>query len=115
MPASRRLLCLLAVPAVTLVACGGNSDKDKISAIIKDGNNNPSSVCDHLDATLLKAIGGKAGCKKAAAGQPKDKTTTISDLKVDGDKASATVKDKSGSTTVKFVKDSGTWKVTAGK
>jgi len=112
MPRPHRFLSLLAVPALTLAACGGGgSDKDQITEIIEEGNANPSSVCNHLDAELLKQIGGKDGCEKAAKGQPKDASTKIDSLKIDGDKATAKVKDKSGASTITFVKQDGDWKV----
>jgi hypothetical protein len=116
MSRQHRFLSLLAVPAVTLAACGGgdgDSDKDKLTKIINDGGTNPASICDHLDTALLKQIGGADGCKKAAASEKKDDTTKIDSLNVDGDKATAKVTDKSGATTISFVKQDGDWKVTA--
>jgi hypothetical protein len=113
----RQFLSLLAVPALTLAACGGSGggggDKDKLTTIINEGGTSPASICGHLDAALLKQIGGVGGCKKAAAAQPKDRSTKIDSLKVDGDKATAKVTDKNGSTTITFVKQGGNWKVTA--
>jgi hypothetical protein len=121
MPRPRRSLALLVVPALTLAACGGgsddggggNSDKDTLTTIIDEGSSNPASVCDHLDAALLKQIGGAAGCKKAAASEPKGGSTTIDSLKVDGDKATAKVTGRNGATTITFAKQDGEWKVTA--
>jgi hypothetical protein len=123
MPRPRRSLALLVVPALTLAACGGggdgggggggNSDKDTLTTIINAGSSNPASVCDHLDAALLKQVGGAAGCKKAAASEPKGGSTTIHSLKVDGDKATAKVTGRNGATTITFAKQDGEWKVTA--
>lgn len=115
MPHNRRFLSLLAVPAITLAACGssGKSDKDTLTDIITKGGSNPVSVCDHLDAALLKQIGGAEGCKKAAANEPKGDKTKINSLNITGDTATAKVTDKKGSTTINFVKKDGDWKVTA--
>lgn len=116
MPRPRHLLLALTVPAVAFSACGGGgtSDKDKLTSIINEGGKNPVSVCDHLDATLLKQIGGKAGCVKASKGQKGDSNTKIDDITVTGDKAVAKVHDEKGKkTTITFKKVGGDWKVTA--
>lgn len=113
MTPSRRMLSLLAVPAVALSACGGGkSDKDKLTDIIKEGGKTPSSVCDHVTDALLKQLGGKDACVKASKSQPGDDSTKIKSLKIDGEKATASVSDKSGANTIKFVKEGGDWKVT---
>lgn len=110
-----RLLAAVTVSMLTIAACGGggDSDKDTLTDIINEGGKNPASVCDHLDAPVLKALGGEAGCKKAAAAEPADDTTKINSLKIDGDKATAQVTDKDGKNTINFVKKDGDWKVVA--
>jgi hypothetical protein len=113
---SRRLLSLLAVPALTLAACGGgggDSDKDKLTSIINDGGKNPSTICDHLEASLLKQLGGKDGCVKASKSEKGDDKTKIDSLDVTGDTAVAKVHDDNGKTTINFKKVDGDWKVTA--
>ncbi len=112
MPAPRRLLYLLAVPAVTLAACGGSSDEDKVTKIIKDVNSDPASVCDHLDDAALKQLGGKAGCVKAAKSAPRDASTKVDDVSVDGDTATVKITDKTGASSVTLKKVDGDWKVT---
>ncbi len=112
---SRGLLCLLTVPALTLAACGGggDSDKDKLTSIIKEGGKNPATICDHLEASLLKQLGGKDGCVKASKAEKGDDSTEIDSLKVTGDTAVAAVHDKKGKTTINFKKVDGDWKVAA--
>lgn len=116
MPKTRAvLITLLAVPMLALGACGGddgNSDKDTLTKIIKDGNSKPATVCDHLTDALLEQIGGAEGCKQAAAQQKPDDSTDITSLEIDGDKATAKVKDDDGDNTIQFVKQDGEWKVT---
>jgi hypothetical protein len=112
----RHLMLALAVPAVAFSACGGggNSDKDKLTSIINEGGKNPASICDHLDAVLLKQIGGKAGCVKASKSQKGNSNTKIDDITVTGAKAVAKVHDEKGKkTTITFKKVGGDWKVTA--
>jgi hypothetical protein len=114
---SRRLLLLLTVPALSLAACGGgsggDSDKDKLTSIIEEGGKNPSSICSHLEASLLKQLGGDEGCKKAASSEKGDDSTEIDSLAVTGEKAVAKVHDKTGKTTINFTKVDGDWKVSA--
>jgi hypothetical protein len=111
----RRLLLLLTVPAITLAACGGggDSDKDKLTSIIEEGGKTPSSICDHLEASLLKQLGGDEGCQKAASSEKGDDSTEIDSLDVTGEKAVAKVRDKTGKTTINFTKVDGDWKVSA--
>lgn len=113
----RLLLVAVAVPALALTACGsktkGNSDKDALTSIIEKGGSNPASVCDHLDAPTLKAIGGKPGCLKASAGQKPDTTVKVNSLTVTGNTATAKITDKKGPQTIKFVKVGGDWKVSS--
>lgn len=114
---SRKLYAALAVPALTLAACGssgGGSDKDKITSIVNGVAKDPSSLCQHMAPALLKQIGGDAKCKAAAKADPTgpDKSTKVESIKITGDTAVANVKDKSGKTAVKFVKVGGDWKLT---
>lgn len=115
MRSPRLLAGLVTVPLLTLAACGdsGSSDEDTITKIIKDGGANPATVCDNLDPTLLKQLGGKAACLTAAKGEKGDDSTKVDSLKVDGETATAKVTDKDGPTTIKFKKIDGDWKVTA--
>ncbi|HEX2086503.1 MAG TPA: hypothetical protein VHF89_12535 [Solirubrobacteraceae bacterium] len=109
-----RMALLLAVPALALGACGGDSDEDEIKAIIEDGAENPSSICDNATKRVLDQLGGsEESCKKAAEGEEgSDKPDDI-DVEVDGEKATAKFKDEDGDNTVRFVKEGDTWKVDA--
>lgn len=115
---SRTLATLAVVPLTFLAACGGggSSDKDKITKIIKDGGKDPATICDHLDPTLVKQLGGLAGCKKAAkAADNGDKSVDIKSVDVKGDAATAKIKGASGDQTISFIKKSGDWVVTQTK
>jgi hypothetical protein len=112
---SRKLYAALAVPALTLAACGGgggNSDKDDITQIIKDGGKTPASLCEHMTDRLLKQIGGADACTAASKsdGTP-DANIKVDSLKIDGDKATATITDKTGKNTAKFVKTGDEWQL----
>lgn len=110
----RASILLLAVPV--LAACGGDSDEDQISDIIKKGATDPSSVCDNATDKVLKQVGGSVeACQKAAkassdqnSGEPKDL-----EVEVDGAKATARFKDEDGDNDLRFVKDGDTWKLDA--
>jgi hypothetical protein len=122
---SRSLSLAASVVAVSLLsACGGGakSDKDQLTALIKDVGNNPASLCDkYATAALLAEAGGKAACDKAAADPSnKDPNTKINSITVNGSSATASVTDEAGAskgqtTHISFTKVGGDWKVsTAG-
>jgi hypothetical protein len=102
-------MCLVA-PAFALSACGGTSDEDTITQIVKDVGDKPAVLCDHLSDKLTKDIGGAASCKDAAKGEKPD-PADVESVKIDGEKATAKVKDSDGLTTVGFVKQDGDWVV----
>ena len=107
-------LSVLVVPVLALSACGGGgkNDKDKITDIVNQGSKDPATICDHLAAAPLKALGGKAKCLVASKAGDADANFKISSVTIDGDKASVKGKGKEGSQTIKFVKEDGDWKVT---
>ncbi len=110
------LALLLVVPAFALGACGGGgSDKDKVKSLIENVSKDPANLCDHATADLLKQVGGKTGCEKAAKGAPKETDITVNSVDINGDKATAKVtakaKGKSDDQTVKLVKEGGDWKI----
>ncbi|MGI8750400.1 MAG: hypothetical protein ACR2J6_07615 [Thermoleophilaceae bacterium] len=94
-----------------LSACGG-SDEDDVKSIAEQVANSDEKVCDHVTGDFLKALGGsKKKCRESAkqdtgAGKPK-----VKDVKVDGDKATATLTDGRTKATLRFAKDGGDWKV----
>ena len=98
--------------ALAFSACGSDSDEDKIKDLVKEVDDNPTALCDNATKELLAQLGGKAGCE-ALAKTNKDESgdSEVSNVKVDGDNATATVKDDSGNSTVTFQKVDGDWKV----
>ena len=112
-PRRHALPALLALP-LALSACGGKSDKDKITSIVKDGGKDPVTVCDHASKAFLAQVGGdKAACVKAAKADPsgKDPNVKIDSIKISGDSATAAITGNQGHQTISFVKESGDWKV----
>lgn len=112
---SRRYSAVLLAPLLTLAACGGgggNSDEDKIKDIINGVAKDPSTLCDHITPELLKGVGGsKAKCVEASKGGTKNAKIDITKVEVKGKNATATVKDKNGSSTLKLVKAGDDWQV----
>jgi hypothetical protein len=111
-------ICALALCAGALSACGGSSDKDKITSIIKTVGKNPSSLCDkYATPQLLQTAGGKASCDQASkAPGAKDPNVKINSVSVNGSNATAKVTsengpDKGKAVTITFVKQGGSWKV----
>lgn len=112
---SRRYSALLAVPALTLAACGGGggkSDEDTIKDIVNGFAKDPATLCDHLTPELLKGVGGtKAKCVEASKAGKKNQKIDITKVDVSGSKATVTVKDKTGTSSLKMVKADDTWQV----
>jgi hypothetical protein len=109
----KRFLAVAAVgSAFALAACGGgDSDEDKIRDLVKEVDDNPSALCDNATKELLAQLGGKAGCEQLAKSNEDDSKSDVQNVKVDGDTATATIKDDSGTSTVTFQKVDGDWKV----
>lgn len=111
----RTLALLLATPALALAACGGGGDADKIKDIVKQGDKDPASICDHASKKLLQLLAGGdvAKCKETARGYADDANVEGDiTVKIDGDTATATFKTSDGKTqSPKFVKEDGEWKV----
>ena len=97
--------------AFAISGCGSSSDEDKIKDLVNEVDENPSALCDNATKELLAQLGGKAGCEQLAKSNTDDSDSEVSNVKVDGDNATATVKDKSGTSTVTFQKVDGDWKV----
>jgi hypothetical protein len=111
------LALLLAVPLMTLAACGGggDSDKDQITQLINKAKSEPVSLCRNFSKAALKTIpGGEAACVKQVKASPPDasaaKASRIKSITVTGDKAKAVNATKTGDATAKFVKEDGQWK-----
>jgi hypothetical protein len=100
--------------ALALSACGGTSDKDQITNLIKDVGRNPKNLCTkYATPELLAQAGGRDRCLQAA-GTPGavDSQVQILSVNVTGSSASASVQSKTGHNDVRFVKQNGSWKVT---
>jgi hypothetical protein len=110
------VVALCGATALAFAACGGgsSSDEDKIRDVVKDVDDNPSSLCtDHGTDQLVQKLGGEQRCTAAAqlAAKQDPSKTTVESVDVNGDKATAKLKDASGNSTVTFVKEDGDWKV----
>ncbi|WP_354698760.1 hypothetical protein DSM112329_04453 [Paraconexibacter sp. AEG42_29] len=109
-----RLIAALATTTLLLAACGSDSDEDKLTAIIKDGGKDPSTICDHLAPTLLTAFGTVKECKaKAKADDDKQDDVSIKSVVVDGTAATATISGSQGNQTVTFARPGSDWVITA--
>ena len=109
-----RAALLLALPTFAFAACGGDSDEDKVKAIINDGAADPVSICGNLSNDLLKQVGGsQEACEKTAAQDDKGDKPENLKVTVDGDKATATFKDDDGDNKIRFAKQGDDWKVTS--
>lgn len=119
MTRSRSLAVLLAIPLMTLAACGGgggSSDEDEIRKIVNDTVRDPALACGHLEASALTQLGGASKCKATltTAGRGRDTDVSIDSVKIDGDKASVnTSSTKAGRETIRFTKRDGKWLLTA--
>jgi hypothetical protein len=116
MTSRNRLALLLVTPLLALSACGGGSDKDKITDLVKKIDKDASTICDNATNKLLSTLGSTdiEKCKAAARGYSKDDTKITGDInvKVAGGTATATFKTSDGvNHTAGFVKEGGDWKV----
>jgi hypothetical protein len=109
----KRFLAVAVVGGALAVAgCGGSkSDSDQIKDLVKKVDEDPVALCDNATPELLAQLGGKAGCAQLAKANKDTSKSTVSNLKVNGDTATATVSDKSGPSSVTFQKVNGDWKV----
>jgi hypothetical protein len=101
--------------ALALSACGGSSDKDKITSIIKDVGKHPANLCTkYASSQLLAQIGGKDRCLQAAqASSAVDPKIKVQSVSVTGTTASASIQGNTGHSTVGFQKVDGDWKVSS--
>src|SRR3954471_6391069 len=126
-----KTLPLVAAAALALgpAACGG-SDSDDVKSSLQDYNNavgdkDAAKACDLLSDAAKKTIGGKSCEQTLKSGlallNTKQlsafKDTTIKNIKVNGDKATATTSVPNGSgvpdQTQTLVKKSGSWRLQA--
>lgn len=109
------LAAALLLPLLSLAACGGDgtTDKDAITKIITDGGRDPVTICDHLSDALLARFKTVDTCRKAAKSGAKneDPGVKIDRLAIQAKTATADITGVDGKTTITFVKDNGSWKV----
>jgi hypothetical protein len=112
---SRRPLPVLAaaLAALLLGGCGsgGPTNRQQIAEIVRHEGVRPASLCDHLAASLLAHLGGRSGCLRQAAQSAPDPTTRATSISVHGHTATAVVRDRAGTQTIRLVKQRGEWKV----
>jgi copper chaperone CopZ len=120
-------LALLAVAALTLTACGGggNGDEDKIAEVIeKAATTSDPSNCTKLQTqrfneqnTQQKGKEATKACEEEAkAGEEEAKGAKVSNVSVNGEKATAEVEFEGGSLgsqalEVALVEEGGNWKL----
>lgn len=112
---TRTLALALVAPALALTACGGSSDKDKITDIVNDVSASPVAVCDHLSDRLLQNTfkGSVEVCKTRGKDEKSDGKADIQSVDIKGDAATVKLTDKSGDATVRFAKEDGEWVVSS--
>lgn len=110
----RPVAALASATLLLLAACGSESAEDKITAIVKDGGKDPSTICDHLAPALLTSFGTVEQCKaKAKAADDGKGDVKIKSIAVDGTTAIATLTGAQGNQTVTFTRPKNDWIVTA--
>ena len=102
---------MVALP-LALVALGGGaagSDAEQIESLLARGAAEPKTLCDHLSAGMLQAIGGHGAC--VAASPSRGPGGTVTDVRIDGAAATAVVVRGSEEEVVTLVLQDGAWKV----
>jgi hypothetical protein len=101
---------LIGLP-LALVALGGSapSDTGRIVTMLTAGATEPVSLCDHLSAGMLRAIGGTDAC--VAASPARAPGGEVHDVRIAGAAATAIVTRDGGDELVRLVREDGAWKV----
>ncbi len=98
--------------ALGLVACGGQSDTDKVKEVATELANTDEAVCDKATDKFLKAVGGtREECRKSAKQDDGSTKPKVGAIKVDGDKATAVLSSGKSKATFGLVKDGDSWKL----
>jgi hypothetical protein len=111
----RFLAVAIAAGALAVSACGSKSDEDQVKDVVKKVDDNPAALCDNATKDLLAQLGGKSACVQLAQANKDSSKSKVSDVKVSGDTATATVTDDSGPSQVTFQKVDGDWKIKSSK
>jgi len=105
-------MTVLAALALTLVACGGESDEDQVKEVATQLANTDEAVCDKATDKFLKAVGGtREQCRKSAKEDDGSTKPKVGAIKVDGDKATAVLTSGKSKATFGLVKDGDEWKL----
>lgn len=104
------LALLVAVPAFVLSVTGGSTpDGRQITELLTTGASEPATLCDHLSAPMLEAVGGHDAC--VANSPERGPAGSVGQVSVNGDTASAVVIRDTGSERYRLVREDGDWKV----
>jgi copper chaperone CopZ len=118
-------LALLIATALTLTACGGSSDSDKVTEVIEEAaTTSEPSNCTELETQRFveqnsqeKGQAAVETCEKEAEeDEGKAKSVTVSNVAVEGEKATAEVEFEGGSLNsqaleLALVEEGGSWKL----
>lgn len=120
------LMAISAAAALGLASCGGGSDSSAekdITGVVKRAvvSKNPKVTCEEVTTKgfIRRVYGDVAQCLKAEKPKPDDHPPTgvrVSNVKVDGDRATATVREQGGDTdgatgTIELRKEDGDWRI----
>jgi ABC-type glycerol-3-phosphate transport system substrate-binding protein len=116
----RRLAPVL-LACLALAACGGGSssggnDEQQVRTVVGHLRDSDGAVCGEMTDKFLKQIfKDSATCEKQAKAAKQTNTFKIESVKVNGDKATATIAAKQQKGTVTLVKQGGDWKISGVK
>jgi hypothetical protein len=112
---------LIAIALVSLAASlgvaacgggGGGGDESQVRTVVEHLRDADPAVCGELTDSYLKNLfKDKATCEKQAKGAKQKSSFDIKGVKVNGDKATATVQAQKNKGTISLVKNGGDWKI----
>ena len=101
---------MVALPlAIVALGGGAGSEAQRIEAMLARGAAEPATLCDHLSAGMLQAIGGHGAC--VAASPTRGPGGDVRDVRIDGASATAVVVRGTEEEVVVLVREDGAWKV----
>lgn len=101
---------LIGLPLALVAFSGGPATAHgEISALLTTGASEPRTLCAHLSAGMLRAVGGQVACM--AASPARGPGAEVRDVRVDGSVATAVVVKPDGNERVRLVREDGGWKV----
>ena len=101
----------MVVLPLAFVSLGGaaGSDAQRIESLLSRGASEPATLCEHLSAGMLQAIGGHAACVDASP--TRGPAGVVRDVRIDGAAATAVVVRGTEEEVVVLVREDGEWKV----